>query len=50
LQTILHDLYDRAGFALVIDYTHNPALPFAEPDQAWLEQHLQAQGLRSGQP
>lgn len=47
LQTILHDLYDRAGFALVIDYTRNPDPPLLEPDQAWLIQHLQTQGLRN---
>lgn len=47
LQTILQDLYDRAGFDLVIDYSRDPVPPLTEDDQIWLEQYLQAEGFRN---
>jgi Protein of unknown function (DUF4058) len=40
LNTLLHELYDRAGYALVIDYSHSPEPPLSVADRAWIRQHL----------
>ena len=37
LGAILHDLYDRARYKLVIDYGQPPASPLGEADAAWAE-------------
>jgi hypothetical protein len=50
LQSVLHDLYDRAGFGVVLDYQRNPEPPLADSEQAWLTHHLQTQGLRDSAP
>lgn len=46
LQALLHDVYDRAGFDLAIDYTHEPVPPLSEADAVWANALLQQQGLR----
>jgi Protein of unknown function (DUF4058) len=47
LQQIIHDLYDRAGFALVIDYNQLPEAPLEEQERIWLMEQLQSQGLKN---
>jgi hypothetical protein len=37
LNRILHDLYDRAGYDLSIDYRRPPAPPFQGEDAVWME-------------
>ena len=37
---ILHDLYDRAGYDLSIDYRREPAPPFVEENAVWVENLL----------
>jgi hypothetical protein len=37
LNQLLHDLYDRAGYDLSIDYHCQPVPPFEEEDAAWVE-------------
>jgi len=46
LQTLLHELYDRAGFDLAIDYRSDPVPPLSEADAAWADALLRAKGLR----
>jgi hypothetical protein len=45
LQALLHGVYDRAGFDLVIDYTREPVPPLGESDAVWVNALLQQQGL-----
>ena len=40
---LLHDLYDRAGYDLSVDYRRDPVPPFEGDDAAWV-----ADLLRSG--
>ncbi|MEC4813124.1 MAG: DUF4058 family protein [Scytonema sp. PMC 1069.18] len=47
LQALLHQVYDRAGFDLAIDYTREPVPPLLETDADWVNVLLQQQGLRS---
>jgi len=42
LNRILHDLYDRAGYDLSIDYRREPAPPFVGEDAQWVAELLQA--------
>lgn len=37
---LLHDLYDRAGYDLSIDYRRQPAPPFVGDDAVWVEELL----------
>lgn len=46
LNQILHQLYDRAGYDLRIDYREAPEPPLAGHDQAWAEALLRDSGLR----
>jgi Protein of unknown function (DUF4058) len=46
LQNILHDLYDRASYDLVIDYTKDPVPAFSNTDKDWLDTFLRENGLR----
>jgi hypothetical protein len=46
VQTLLHELYDRAGFDLAIDYRSDPMPPLSEADAAWADALLRAKGLR----
>lgn len=46
LQTLIHDIYDRAGFDLAIDYHKEPVPPLKESDQIWSNELLKNQGLR----
>ncbi|MEM7132816.1 MAG: DUF4058 family protein [Chloroflexota bacterium] len=47
LNQILHDLYDRAGYDLRINYRAEPVPPFADPDTAkWIDTLLHEAGLR----
>jgi hypothetical protein len=44
---MLHTLYDRAGYDLRIDYTHQPPPPeLSSTDAAWLDARLKAAGMR----
>lgn len=47
LQTLIHGVYDRAGFDLAIDYTREPVPPLGESDTIWAKELLQQQGLLS---
>jgi len=42
LNDILHDLYDRAGYDMVIDYHAPPTPPLDSDDAAWAEELLRA--------
>jgi hypothetical protein len=46
LNLILHNLYDRAGYDLRIDYRVMPVPPLEEEDNAWADALLRAAGLR----
>lgn len=46
LQNILHDLYDRASYDLVIDYTKDPVPALSNTDKDWLDTFLRENGLR----
>lgn len=41
LNQLLHDLYDRAGYDLSIDYGRDPVPPFDGDDAAWVAELLQ---------
>lgn len=47
LQVLIHEMYDRAGFDLAIDYTREPVPPLEDTDAIWANGLLQQQGLRS---
>lgn len=48
LGRLLHELYDRAGYDLAIDYTQPPPPPpLSDEDAAWLDERLRAAGLRA---
>jgi hypothetical protein len=47
LNQVLHDLYDRAGYDLFIDYRQPPPLPLDEETRAWVLQQLDQ---TNGQP
>jgi hypothetical protein len=40
LNQLLHDLYDRAGYDLSIDYRRDPTPPFEGEDAVWVEELL----------
>jgi len=46
LNPLLHDLYDRAGYDLRIDYRAVPDPPPAEADAAWADELLREAKLR----
>ncbi|MBD1808981.1 DUF4058 family protein [Microcoleus sp. FACHB-SPT15] len=46
LQELLNGVYDRAGYDLVIDYSHEPVPPLKESDAAWADVLLREKGLR----
>lgn len=46
LNRILHDLYDRAGYDLRINYRAEPVPPLADEDAIWLDTFLREAGLR----
>lgn len=46
LGALLHDLYERAGYDMVIDYRNEPAPPLDEEDAAWVDSLLCQAGLR----
>ncbi len=46
LQTLLSELYDRASYDLVIDYSREPVPPLSEADAAWADALLREKGLR----
>lgn len=37
---LLHELYDRAGYDLRIDYSDEPEPPLTAEDQTWIKEHL----------
>jgi hypothetical protein len=43
---LLHDLYDRAGFDLRLDYTRSPDPELAPEDAAWADELLRLAGVR----
>ena len=47
LQKLVEDIYDQSGYDLVINYQENPAPPLTAEDNAWLNEWLQQQGVRS---
>lgn len=47
LGALLHALYDRAGYDLVVDYTAEPVPPLEGEDAVWADQLLREKGLRS---
>ena len=46
LQRLLSELYDRASYDLVIDYSRKPVPPLSEADAAWADALLREKGLR----
>lgn len=44
---LLHDLYDRAGYDLRLDYTRDPDPPLSAADAAWADRLLHQHGLRN---
>ncbi|PKO22291.1 MAG: hypothetical protein CVU38_10280 [Chloroflexi bacterium HGW-Chloroflexi-1] len=46
LNTLLHELYDRAGYDLRINYRADPIPPLGGEDAAWAEALLREKGLR----
>lgn len=46
LNSMLHALYDRAGYDLRIDYRTDPQPPLKSDDAAWTDALLRAAGLR----
>jgi hypothetical protein len=46
LNQLLHDLYDRAGYDLAIEYHQNPTPPLKGADAAWADELLRSAGLR----
>jgi hypothetical protein len=46
LNALLHELYDRAGYDLRINYRLEPEPPLGEEDAAWADALLREQGLR----
>ncbi|MFP4121839.1 MAG: DUF4058 family protein [Coleofasciculus sp.] len=45
LQRLIHEVYDRAGFAFVIDYNRRLSPRLTQADQTWLTEHLKSQDL-----
>lgn len=41
LNTILHELYDRAGYDLFVDYRQLPTPPLTDEEMAWVKQLVQ---------
>lgn len=46
LGTLLHALYDRAGYDLALDYAAEPVPPLEGDELAWADQLLRDEGLR----
>jgi len=46
LNTLLHELYDRAAYDLRLNYKTDPVPPLAPPDALWADSLLHACGLR----
>lgn len=46
LTKLLADIYDRAGYDLVIDYTTNPIPRLTGKDAHWADKHLKERGIR----
>jgi hypothetical protein len=46
LNMLLHELYDRAGYDLRINYRGDPEPPLEEDDAAWADALLREKGLR----
>ena len=44
LNRVLHELYDRAGYDLAVDYAQPPHPPLAQADTQWMAQLLQEPG------
>jgi hypothetical protein len=47
LQTLIHEVYDRAGLDLAIDYSSEPIPGLSSSDTVWINQVLRQQGLLS---
>ncbi|QLQ06743.1 MAG: DUF4058 family protein [Anaerolineae bacterium] len=50
LNRLLHDLYDRAGFDLRLDYTPPPDSPLPAEDATWAAELLRARRLGDRRP
>jgi hypothetical protein len=46
LNRVLHDLYDRAGYGLVIDYRQPPNPPLSRDDDVWMDALLREKHVR----
>lgn len=46
LNQLLHELYDRAGYDLTVDYKRPPTPPLPEADVQWADALLHSAGLR----
>ena len=46
LSKLLHDIYERAGYDLVIDYEENPSPRFRGEDAEWVDKLLKEKGMR----
>ncbi len=45
LQTLLHQIYERAGYDYTIDYKNEPVPALSETDTEWKNYYLQQQGI-----
>ncbi|BDA72534.1 hypothetical protein RIVM261_008500 [Rivularia sp. IAM M-261] len=46
LQTLIQEVYDRAGLDMAINYTRKPIPELSEADETWVDNLLRQQGLR----
>ena len=46
LQILLSELYERASYNLVIDYSQEPVPPLSAADAVWNDAWLRQEGLR----
>ncbi len=46
LNQLLHELYDRAGYDLAVNYKRPPTPPLSQPDSQWADELLHSVGLR----
>ncbi len=46
LGAVVAAVYERGGYATLIDYSQQPPPPLSEAESAWLDEHLRAQKAR----
>ncbi len=46
LGAVVAAVYERGGYATLIDYSQQPPPPLSEAESAWFDEHLRAQKAR----